>query len=244
MKKMKKITALVLALMMACLMTCAFAADADPLYTGEWYLKTMINGDETIDVAAMGLNGVMTLNADWTASMTGMGDDVTGTWKDDAENNKITVTLDGDDADVMLSDGELTVTAGDTKMIFTREAPAAGSETAEIKADATAEEFNGNWNCIALGVGSMKLDAATAKAAGQELPTLKFEDGAISMEGGQIAEAFSAFKMPLTFADGTYSFAIESASVSVKANILQDGTMALEFAAGETATTLYFAKAE
>ena len=34
---MKKITALVLALMMACLMTCAFAAEADPLYTGEWY---------------------------------------------------------------------------------------------------------------------------------------------------------------------------------------------------------------
>jgi hypothetical protein len=64
------------------------------------------------------------------------------------------------------------------------------------------------------------------------------------MEGGQIAEAFSAFKMPLTFADGTYSFAIESANVSVKANILQDGTMALEFAAGETATTLYFEKAE
>ena len=155
---MKKITALVLALMMACLMTCAFAAEADPLYTGEWYLKTMQNGDETIDVAAMGLNGVMTLNADWTCSMTGMGNDVTGTWKDEADKNKITVTMDGDDADVMLSDGELTVSAGETKMIFTREAPAAaGDATAEIKADATAEEFNGNWTCIALSVGSMKL---------------------------------------------------------------------------------------
>lgn len=241
---MKKITALVLALMMACLMTCAFAADADPLYTGEWYLKTMQNGDETIDVAAMGLVGVMTLNADWTCSMTGMGNDATGTWKDEPDKNKITVTLDGDDADVMLSDGELTVTAGETKMIFTREAPAAGGDTAEIKADATAEEFNGSWNCIALSVGGLKLDAATAKTAGQELPTLKFEDGAISMEGGQIAEAFSAFKMPLAFADGTYSFAIESANVSVKANILQDGTMALEFAAGDTATSLYFEKAE
>ena len=172
---MKKITALVLALMMACLMTCAFAAEADPLYTGEWYLKTMQNGDETIDVAAMGLNGVMTLNADWTCSMTGMGNDVTGTWKDEADKNKITVTMDGDDADVMLSDGELTVSAGETKMIFTREAPAAaGDATAEIKADATAEEFNGNWTCIALSVGSMKLDAATAKAAGQELPTLTY----------------------------------------------------------------------
>ena len=174
---MKKITALVLALMMTCLMTCAFAAEADPLYTGEWYLKTMQNGDDTIDVAAMGLNGVMTLNADWTCSMTGMGNDVTGTWKDEADKNKITVTMDGDDADVMLSDGELTVSAGETKMIFTREAPAAaGSETAEIKADATAEEFNGNWTCIALSVGSMKLDAATAKAAGQELPTLCLQD--------------------------------------------------------------------
>ena len=240
---MKKLISLMLVLCMALLAVSAMAETATAV-TGEWYLKTMINGDETIDVAAMGLNGVMTLNADWTASMTGMGDDVTGTWKDDAENNKITVTLDGDDADIILSDGELTVTAGDTKMIFTREAPAAAAETAEIKADATAEEFNGNWNCIALGVGGMKLDAAAAKAAGQELPTLKFEDGAISMEGGQIAEAFSAFKMPLTFADGTYSFAIESANVSVKANILQDGTMALEFAAGETATTLYFEKAE
>ena len=40
------------------------------------------------------------------------------------------------------------------------------------------------------------------------------------------------------------AFAIESANVSVKANILQDGTMALEFAAGDTATTLYFEKAE
>ena len=128
MKKMKKITALVLALMMACLMTCAFAAEADPLYTGEWYLKTMQNGDETIDVAAMGLNGVMTLNADWTCSMTGMGNDVTGTWKDEADKNKITVTMDGDDADVMLSDGELTVSAGETKMIFTREAPRLPSE--------------------------------------------------------------------------------------------------------------------
>ena len=89
---MKKITALVLALMMACLMTCAFAAEADPLYTGEWYLKTMQNGDETIDVAAMGLNGVMTLNADWTCSMTGMGNDVTGTWKDEADKSPWTAT--------------------------------------------------------------------------------------------------------------------------------------------------------
>lgn len=241
---MKKITALVLALMMACLMTCAFAAEADPLYTGEWYLKTWQNGDETIDVAAMGLNGVMTLNDDWTCSMTGMGNDVTGTWKDEADKNKITVTMDGDDLDVMLSDGELTVSAGETKMIFTREAPAAaGDATAEIKADAAAEEFNGSWNCIAMGVGSMKLDAAAAKAAGQELPTLKFEDGAISMEGGQIAETLSAFKMlSLTFADGTYSFTMDG--VSIKANILQDGTMALEIALGETAVALYFEKAE
>ena len=239
---MKKITAMVLALMLACLMTCAFAAEADPLYTGEWYLKTMINGDTTIDVAAMGLVGVLTLKDDWTCSMTGMGNDVTGTWKD--ENDKITVTMDGDDADVMLSDGELTVSAGDTKMLFTREAPAAAAETAEIKADATAEEFNGEWTCTGLAVGDMKLDAATAASAGQELPKLKFDNGAISMEGGQFAEAFSSFTMPLTFADGTYSFVVESMNVSVKANILQDGTMALEFVAGGQGTTLYFAKAE
>ena len=48
---MKKITALLLALMMACLVSFACAADADPLYTGEWYLKTMSQGDQSFDVA-------------------------------------------------------------------------------------------------------------------------------------------------------------------------------------------------
>ena len=240
---MKKTIALLLALMMACLVSFACAADADPLYTGEWYLKTMSQGDQTMDVAALGMKGVLTLNADGTCSMTGMGDDVTGTWKDEADKNKITVTLDGTNADVMLSDGELTVSAGDTSMVFTREASAAAEEAA-IKADAAAEEFNGEWECIALGVGGMKLDATTAKAAGQELPKLTFKDGSISMEGGAIAESFASFKMPLTYADGTYSFAIEASSVSVTANILEDGTMVLVLTAGEMSTSLYFAKAE
>ena len=240
---MKKITALLLAIMLACLVSFACAADADPLYTGEWYLKTMSQGDQTIDVAAIGMNGVLTLNADWTCSMTGLGSDVTGTWKDEADKNKITVTLDGDDAEAMLSDGELTITAGDTKMIFTREAPAA-AEDAAVRTDATAEEFNGEWTCIAISVGDMKIDAATAEAAGQELPKLTFTDGSILLEGGAIAEAFSAFKMPLTYADGTYSFEMENAGVSIKANILEDGTMALALSAGGADTSLYFAKAE
>ena len=240
---MKKITALLLALTMACLVSFACAADADPLYTGEWYLKTMSQGDQTFEVAAMGMKGVLTLNADWTCSMTGMGDDVTGTWKDEADKNKITVTLDGDDADVMLSDGELTVTAGETKMIFTREAPAA-AEDAPVKTDAAAEEFNGEWTCIAISVGEMKLDAATAQAAGQELPKLTFKDGSISLTGGAIADAFAAFTMPLTYADGAYSFAVESMNVSVKANLLEDGTMVLALSAAGADTSLYFAKAE
>lgn len=241
---MKKLTALLLAVMMACLMTAACAED---LLSGEWYLKTMTQGDQTMDVASMGLNVVLTLNADGTCTFVGMGSDSAGTWVDDADNNKITITIEGSPADAMLSDGELTVSEGEQSMIFTREAPAAeASETAEIKTDAAAEEFNGSWECIALEVGGIKLNAETAKAAGQELPKMTFQDGVIGMEGGSIAESFSSFNMPLTYADGTYSFALTSGSmsVSITANILQDGTMSLNFVAGEMGTTLYFAKAE
>ena len=237
---MKKMTALLLTLILACLATFACAADADPLYTGEWYMKTMSQGDQSFDVAAMGMNAVLTLNEDWTCSVTGMGADVTGTWKD--ENEKITAVIDGDPADLMLSNGELTLSAGDTTMVFTREAPAAATEIAEVKADAAAEEFNGEWTCVALTVGEMTLSRSVAEAAGQELPKMTFADGTITMEGGAIAESFANVKTPLTYADGTYSFAISN--VSVTANILQDGKMAVTFAAGELTTGLYFEKAE
>ena len=239
---MKKITAMLLALMLACLMSCACAADADPLYVGEWYLQTMADGEETMNVSAMGINGILTLNDDWTCSVTGLGENMTGTWKD--ENENITAVIGGDEVGIMLSNGELTLTAGTTTMIFTREAQAGKAPAIEVRADAAAEEFNGKWTCVALSMDGQTVDAATAKAIGQVLPDMDFDNGVIKMSGGPIAEIFSSLSKSLTYADGAYSLAADSGNVSITVNMLQDGTMSLTFAVGEQSTTLSFAKAE
>ena len=240
---MKKLTALLLSLTLACLMSAMCLAEADPLYTGEWYLKTMIQGDNTMDVAAMGLNAVLTLNADGTCTFTGLGSDSAGTWTDDVENNEITVTIDDSPVKATLSDGELTLSDGDMSMIFTREAPVE-EPAVEIKEDAAAEEFNGTWNCIALEAVGVKMNADALKAAGQELPVMTFQDGSFHVEGGALAASFAAITVPLTYADGTYSLVIDTANVSIIANILQNDTMALKLTAGDVETVLYFERAE
>ena len=145
---------------------------------------------------------------------------------------------------IMLSNGELTLTAGTTTMIFTREAQAGKAPAIEVRADAAAEEFNGKWTCVALSMDGQTVDAATAKAIGQVLPDMDFDNGVIKMSGGPIAEIFSSLSKSLTYADGAYSLAADSGNVSITVNMLQDGTMSLTFAVGEQSTTLSFAKAE
>lgn len=235
---MKKMITLLLALvMLAGLMSFASADDV----TGEWYLRTMSQGDQSIDVAEMGMSCVMTLNADGSATFVGMGQDATGNWVE--SNGKYTITFEGDPADGVLSNGELTVSAGETSMVFTKEA-VSSTEIAEVKADAAAEEFNGEWKCTALSAQGQTITAATAEAIGQELPTMTFKDGQFSLAGGDIAEAFGSFSLPLSYNNGTYSMEMSAGgqTVSIKANILQDGTMSLFFNVSDQEVGIYFAK--
>ena len=75
---MKKITALILALMMACLMLPALAEED---VTGDWYLQSMSAGGMSINPADMGMSMKLTLNAGGTYAMVSGEDAEEGPWE-------------------------------------------------------------------------------------------------------------------------------------------------------------------
>ena len=155
---MKKLISLFLILCLACMLIPAVAEEA---LTGEWYLKSMKMGEQEYDAAAMGVNIVMTLDEDGTATMTmpDSPDPVTGTW-----------TLDGDQFTLSIADeapvtGTVTAEAIELEqegqiMIFTKEAPAA-IVVADAKAAESVEDFYGTYSIAYVDMEDRLMDMSS-----------------------------------------------------------------------------------
>ena len=138
---------------------------------------------------------------------------------------------------------------GGTMGTFSREGEGAAPaiEIADVNPDAQAEDFNGTWKCVYMGVEAVTINMESALSMGQvdEIPMLSFQDGKATITGGDIASLFGEEGMEMNFADGAYSYVIEigEASMGIYLNILQDGMLQLKLSIGQD-ISMYFTKAE
>lgn len=230
---MKKLISLVLILCMACMLIPAIADDD---ISGEWY------------ASFYGVPMTMTLNADGTASMA-VGDTDMGTAVWTFSDGKFTMTEDesGVVSEGTLVDGVLTIDGDDQLIEFTRE-PVQGITVAEVNPAAVAEDFEGTWSVTYVGLENMLVDAV---AAG-DVPDVKIENSALSFFGDgadSMTFFFGEAAIPLTYENGTMNYSIEipndaqSLTATVKAEILQDGMLAVTVDLGGDAMVMYYTKA-
>lgn len=105
------------------LAACGGGGDAAKDYVGTWTMEEMTVEGETMsgaDLSALGMEVVLTLNQDGTASMDMLGEATTGTWK--ATNaNDFSITLDemGTQSG-KLEGGKLVLADGEDIMTFAK----------------------------------------------------------------------------------------------------------------------------
>ena len=127
-------------------------------------------------------------------------------------------------------------------MVFTREMPKA-IEIAAVNTAAAAEDFEGTWDIAYIAYNGTVVDAS---AAGEQLPGLVVENGALKFTGdSSLAQVFGTNALPMTFADGALSMsvALGETSYGLKLEMLQDGMLALTATMGSTEVYMYFVKA-
>jgi hypothetical protein len=233
---MKKLISLMLILCMACMLIPAMAADGA---AGVWYANYY------------GAVMVLTLGEDGTASMTVSGNQMAaGTWAE--KDGKIEITMkDVNDEEstqtAALADGVLTIADGSDSVSFTQE-PIEDWTPGEVKTDAAAEDFEGEWTITKVNMMGVIIDAS---AAGMGDLGVKIENGAISFSGSADSITFYIGTDPvqMAFENGALSFSreipndAEPMTFVMKAEMLQDGTMALTVDLGYGGTTVYLTKA-
>ena len=114
---MKKLISLALALCMACLLVSAMA-ETD--ITGTWYIRTMVQNGQELDLATLGMTATMTFNADGTVTADLAGEQASGTWT--REGDSITATTNDTPATGVIQDGMIILNEAGGEMTLTREA--------------------------------------------------------------------------------------------------------------------------
>ena len=156
---MKKLVSLMMALMMACALTLSLAETAD--LSGQWYLTEMVMDGNSLPTAAMGMKMTIALNTDGTAVVsTDYGDqleEVMGEWK--LGDGVVTVTMDGEPADLTIGEGTLEMDMGSGILVFKREAGEAPAMPTPVAAE-SRDAFLGAWTLTQVGVGGSLLPAA------------------------------------------------------------------------------------
>lgn len=240
---MKKLLSLILALCMACMLVPALAADP---VEGDWYAKTITMGEQSLNVAEMGMTMLMNLAADGTATMTVGGEPQVGSWKVDGD--KYILTFDGDNMPTTLEGEELhLVSETQGNILFTREAPVA-VEFAEVNTEAKMEDFNGTWGAKYISMGGVTLNEQAAQAAGQPLPQITVDNGQIAFtEGAESITQMFGESLKLEYAEGILSYNMDIAegmAITVTASLLQDGMLALKIGIAGEEMGMYFIPVE
>ena len=225
---MKKLTALLLALMLACMMIPAMA---DEDITGDWYAS----------MYGMAIN--LKLDADGTLKMLA-GDTVMqeGTWT--VEDGKISLIPEEGESSVgeVREDG---LYFADVETLFTRE-PVEAVTVAEVKAAESAEEFYGTWSLVYVEMEGHILDVS---AVGEADAQVTLSDSAVEFAGeGTISMMLALMKMDApTFADGVLSIkAAEDAlnpNITITGEMLEDGMLKLTIVT-DSAMVLYLTPVE
>lgn len=218
----KKITALLLSLLMLTALVSAQAAD----FTGTWYLVSIVNNGIAINPAGSMMDITMNLNADGTATASMAGEeDSPGTWSVDSDT--LTVTVDEEPLQFTMNEnGQLLAEYEGGQMFFGRE-PAVPDfvPAAEIAADSIAA-FDGTWTITSVDIYGMILPfAAVAESGdfGMDNATIVISDGSVS--------SFDATEPELgTFSDGKLVLSSTLGDEFAQTfTLMEDGTLSLNF---------------
>ncbi|MBO7662467.1 MAG: hypothetical protein J6U01_03770 [Clostridia bacterium] len=236
---MKKLLSVVLALCMVCLMGAALAENAAAGVVGMWYLKSVQNGTMNVEASTLGMVITLEVREDASFTMDAMGTKTTGTWV--LNGNTLALTAEGATIEAVYADETLTMAQEENQMIFTKEEQKALT-LAPVKANAAAEEFEGNWTSTYAGVGGMVVNA---DASPETMATLKIEKGQMSIAGdGSLGKLTGGLALPMSYENGqlTYAMSAGSMTITYTAVMLEDGMLGLTADIGSTAITIYFTK--
>lgn len=174
MKKIIAVLSAVIILTVTAFAGLTMAEEAD--LTGEWNLQSMNQGGMEMNASLLSLLGmdmVLVLNEDGTATMTMMGgEEGVGTWTES------TITINEDEVPYRLEDGLLVMEKDDEKMVFGREGGSNSSLAPAVTVTDPAE-FDGTWTAetyVAMGIAlplqdigvQISLTIADGKAAVSE----------------------------------------------------------------------------
>lgn len=225
---MKKIAALLLFLFMLGSLATAETVD----YAGVWYLVSAESGGIPFNPADIGMEMVMTLNADGTGVITMSGEeDKAATWVSDGEILTVTAK-EQPRVFTLTADGQLVAENEGSKLIFGREAAAPGFVPAAEIAAPDVAAFNGTWTITTVNVGGMYVPFSAMAQAGLEDAAVVIQDGIVMSLGAQETG---------TFADGKLEIASQIEGMAGKSfSLLEDGTLAMTY----MEIVFYCAKAE
>lgn len=137
---MKKLSALLLALVLAA--TLCFGAMAESVnYVGNWVLYLMQSGETTVDPTALGVDMSLLLNADYTCTLTSLGESEYGTWEE-VEGGIALTDATGAVENLTYVDGTLVLSSDGIDMIFV---PGEPNQYATVLSGLTLADFNGTW---------------------------------------------------------------------------------------------------
>lgn len=242
---MKKLLAILLAMaMLLCAVALAEtaetveaveeAAEPDPAeaFVGVWYLNEMQMEGMSISPASFGVDMTIELNADGTAVGNSVQGEETetkdGTWT--LEGDTVTVTIDDEPMVFTVQEGNLVADSDGMVMIFgTEKVEAEIFEPAAARTDAAEEEFAGAWTAFKINMDGSYMDAALL---GEEI-TATIEGTTVTLNGF----LFDGDAFETQYADGALAFSVEDPETAliagIKAQLLEDGTMALTITASE-----------
>jgi len=218
---MKKLTALLLSLLMLCTLATAQTAD----YTGTWYLVSLEASGIAINPADLGMEMIVTLNADGTGLISTTGEeDEAATWT--LDDGTLTITADDSPLDFELNaDGQLVGEAEENIMFFGREPAGPGFvPAAEIAAEDIAA-FDGNWTITTVDAYGMIVPFSVMAQMGLEGESVVIQNGSI--------QSFCIEETELgTFADGKLVVAAPAETdeaLGKTISLLEDGTLSMAY---------------
>ena len=217
---MKRLTSLVLALLLALtMMVGAFAETAD--VTGEWYGELL------------GIQVTLTINADGTYKMDIAGmDSEEGVWEKNEDGNLVMDKGTEGEGLVTVTETGLSTEQDGMKIDFTREAPAEDEELT-ISTETTEEELQGKWQATSVIMNGMSVPMSMV---GQEC-IIEVKDSNLYLLNLVGQTALAEIPIPMTFVDGILTVTLpvdENTTQMFGVAKLTDGTLLFELVQGDT----------
>ena len=219
---MKRLTSLVLALLLALtMMVGAFAETAD--VTGEWYGELL------------GIQVTLTINADGTYKMDIAGmDSEEGVWEKNEDGNLVMDKGTEGEGLVTVTETGLSTEQDGMKIDFTREAPAADSEGLDISTETTEEQLQGKWQATYVIMNGMSAPMSMV----ENDCIIEVKESNLYLRDLLGQTMLAEIPIPMTFMDGILIASLPTDENTTQMFVvakLTDGTVLFELGQGDTA---------